>query len=145
MNPTIQAAQNLVSVQIDEKVFPRAVVVSAAYMFLERCYIRLEREPRSRVVARIKGKKKLSRNQLANLADEFENELLHQLIRRQVAERTDGLREVIVGRALLSAEPDQGEAAGAEPQEDLDYLDDPLGIAVPWEEKYGNGKEEENK
>jgi His-Xaa-Ser system protein HxsD len=144
MNPTIQAAKNMVSIQVDEKVFPRDVVVAAAYIFIDRCYIRLERALRGRVLARIKGKKKLSRNQLVNLADEFENELLHQLIRRQVAERTDGLREVIVGRALFSAEPESGaEAAQAEPQEDMDYLDDPLGIAIPWEEKYGDDKKEE--
>jgi His-Xaa-Ser system protein HxsD len=144
MSTRVEAVKNLASVHVDEKVFPRHVVVAAAYLFLDRCYIRLEREPRSRVRVQIKGKKKLSNKQLANLVDEFENELLHQLIRRQVAERTDGLREVIVGRALLSAEPGAGEAGRAE-EEDLDYLDDPLGIAVPWEEKYGDGKEEEGK
>lgn len=143
MNPAIQAVKNMASVQVDEKVFPRDVVVASAYMFLDRCYIRLERAPRRRILVRIKGKKKLSKNQLANLADEFENELLHQLIRRQVAERTDGLREVVVGRALFSAEPGDEESAEAGPQDDMDYLDDPLGIAVPWEEKYGDEKKEE--
>jgi len=143
MNPSIQAAKNLARIQVDEKLFPREVVVSAAYMFLDRCYVRLEQAPRRQVLVQIKGKKKLSKNQLANLAEEFENELLHQLIRRQVAERTEGLREVIVGRALFSAEPAEAEAAEDEPQEDMDYLDDPLGIAVPWEEKYGDGKKEE--
>jgi hypothetical protein len=29
-------------------------------------------------------------------------------------------------------------------EEELDYLDDPLGIAVPWEEKYGDDKEEKS-
>jgi His-Xaa-Ser system protein HxsD len=143
MNPSIQAAKNLARIQVDEKLFPREVVVSAAYMFLDRCYLRLEQAPRRHVLVQIKGKKKLSKNQLTNLAEEFENELLHQLIRRQVAERTDGLREVIVGRALFSAEPAEGEAAPDEPQDDMDYLDDPLGIAVPWEEKYGDDKKEE--
>jgi len=145
MNPSIQATKNLARIQVDEKIFPRDVVVSAAYMFLDRCYVRLEKAPKRHVLVQIKGKKKLSNNQLANLAEEFENELLHQLIRRQVAERTDGLREVIVGRALFSAEPAEGGAAGEEPQEDMDYLDDPLGIAVPWEEKYKDGEKEEDK
>jgi His-Xaa-Ser system protein HxsD len=143
MNPSIQATKNLARIQVDEKLFPRDVVVSAAYMFLDRCYVRLEQAPRRHVLVQIKGKKKLGKNQLANLAEEFENELLHQLIRRQVAERTDGLREVIVGRALFSAEPLEGEAAPDDSQADMDYLDDPLGIAVPWEEKYGDGKKEE--
>jgi hypothetical protein len=72
-------------------------------------------------------------------------------MRHQVGEKTHPIREVIVGRALLSAEPQappDGSFAGdtppeAEPEEDLDYLDDPLGIAVPWEEKYGDDKKEE--
>ena len=144
MNPSIQAAKNLACIQVDEKLFPREVVVSAAYLFLDRCYIRLEQAPRRQVLVLIKGKKKLSKNQLANLVDEFENELLHQLIRHQVAKRTDGLRDVIVGRALFSAEPAEGESAPDEPQEEMDYLDDPLGIAVPWEEKYGDDKKEED-
>lgn len=143
MNPKVEAVKNQVRIQIDEKVFPRDVVVSAAYMFLDRCYVRLERAPRRQVLVQIKGKNKLSKIRLANLADEFENELLHQLIRRQVAERTDRLREVIVGRALFSAEP-AGEPVQAEPEEDMDYLDDPLGIAVPWEEKYGDEKKEKD-
>ena len=143
MNPTIQAAKNQARIQVDEKVFPRDVVVSAAYMFLGRCYVRLEQAPRRHVLVQLKGKKRLGNKQLANLAEEFENELLHQLMRRQVAERTDGLREVIVGRALFSAEPEGEDVEPAEPQEDMDYLDDPLGIAVPWEEKYGDDKKEE--
>lgn len=143
MSTKVEAAKNLTVVRIDEQVFPREVVVSAAYMFLDRCYVRLEQAPRRNVLVQLKGKKKLSKSLLTNLADEFENELLHQLIRHQVAEKTNQLREVIVGRALFSAEP--AEETGEQPEagEDLDYLDDPLGIAVPWEEKYGDDKKED--
>ncbi len=128
-------------VEVDEKVFPRAVSVAAAYVFLDRCYLRLERGERGRLVVCLKGKARLPAAARAALAAEFENELLHQLMRHQVATATAGLREVLVGRALLSAEP-QGDAGPeerpcSECEGDLDYLEDPLGIAVPWEEKYG--------
>ena len=44
-----------------------------------------------------------------------------------------------MGRALLSAEPAAKDAApSAEPWQTADYLEDPLGIAVPWEEKHGD-------
>jgi His-Xaa-Ser system protein HxsD len=141
MNPLVQSAKNTVKLEVDEKVFPRTVAVSAAYMFLDRCYLRLESAPRHRIIVQLKGKKKLSKTKLTALADEFENELLHQLIRHQVAEKTGQLREVIVGRALFSAESAEAEAQ-PEAAGDLDYLDDPLGIAVPWEEKYGDDKKE---
>ena len=143
MNPSVQAAKNTVKLEVDEKVFPRPVAVSAAYLFLDRCYIRLESAPRRRILVQMKGKQKLSKARLIALADEFENELLHQLIRHQVAEKTNQLREVIVGRALFSAEPVEEPGEQPEAGEDLDYLDDPLGIAVPWEEKYGDDKKED--
>ena len=143
MTATVQPAKNLVKLGVDEKIFPRPVTVAAAYMFIERCYVKLESAPRRRIQVQLKGKKKLGKSTLARLAEEFENELLHQLIRHQVAEKTNQLREVIVGRALFSAEP-VGEPAQDAPEEELDYLDDPLGIAVPWEEKYGDDKEEKS-
>ncbi|MBW1811021.1 MAG: His-Xaa-Ser system protein HxsD [Deltaproteobacteria bacterium] len=143
MKSKIQVAKNLVSFQVDERIFPRPVVIGAAYMFIDRCYVQLARAPKKFVEVSLKGKKKVSKQRLDLLKGEFENELLHQLIRVQVAEKTDSLREVIVGRALLSAEPVMEEAgAESESDQELDYLDDPLGIAVPWEEKYGDDKED---
>jgi His-Xaa-Ser system protein HxsD len=146
MKSKIQAAKNLVSFQVDERIFPRPVVIGAAYMFIDRCYVQLVRAPNKFVEVSLKGKKKLTKQRLDLLVGEFENELLHQLVRVQVAEKTDSLREVIVGRALLSAEPVVEEAVAesdeSETDQELDYLDDPLGIAVPWEEKYGDDKED---
>lgn len=144
MNPKVEASKNQVRIQVDEKVFPRPVTVAAAYVFIERCYVKLESAPNRSIQVQLKGKKKLGKSALARLAEEFENELLHQLIRHQVAEKTGSLREVIVGRALFSAEPAGEEPAEDAPEEELDYLDDPLGIAVPWEEKYGDDKEEKS-
>lgn len=141
MSATVQPAKNLVKLGVDEKIFPRPVTVAAAYVFIERCYVKLESAPHRRIQVQLKGKKKLGKSALARLAEEFENELLHQLIRHQVAEKTGSLREVIVGRALFSAEP-EAEPEQEAGEQDLDYLDDPLGIAVPWEEKYGDDKEE---
>jgi His-Xaa-Ser system protein HxsD len=151
MEPTIEAAKNAIHCMIDEKIFPRPVICAAAYIFIERCYIRLSRAEKKHVQVQLKGKKKLAKSQLEKLAGEFENELLHQLLRNQVAQKTDQLREIIVGRALLSAEPsasqehaplEQEEPVHPDSKEDLDYMDDPLGIAVPWEEKYGGGKDD---
>lgn len=143
--PDVDTKNNLVVVSVDEKVFPRQVSVAAAYRFLDRCYVRLARGAKGQLTVAIKAKAKASEAGLATLADEFENELLQQLMRQQIAAQTEGLREVLVGRALLSAEPveafgPESDAAGGEG--DIDYLDDPLGIAVPWEEKYGDDQGE---
>ncbi|MCK5025025.1 MAG: hypothetical protein KAS15_00430, partial [Nanoarchaeota archaeon] len=60
------------------------------------------------------------------------------------------IREMLLQRALIANDPSLIEGSDNEFEEildefedDDDYLDDPEGIAIPWEEKYG--KEEENK
>ncbi len=141
MDIKIEAAKNRARCEIDEKIYTRGVVVSAAYLFLDRCYVRLESAPKKHIVVQLKGKRKTAKARLRALADEFGNELMHQLMREQVAEKTDGLREILVGRALLSAVPMEDEGSLPESEEEQDYLDDPLGIAVPWEEKYGDEEE----
>lgn len=144
MNPQVNTAESSARVVVDERVFPRPVSLAAAYRFIDRCYLRLERMPRRQLLILLKGKQRLPRKELVALAQEFENELLHQLMRHQVSEKTAALREVIVGRALWSAEPVRPQAGAKNaPEENLDYLEDPLGIAIPWEEKYGEQKKDE--
>lgn len=153
MEHKIEGARNQVVCQVDEKLFPREVVVQAAYRFIDRCYVKLETSGKQ-IGVRLKGKSKLSARRLGALADDFANELLHQLVREQVARRTAKLRELVVGRALASAEPaDFGPRPGQEEAQgqaesvdaDVDYLEDPLGIAIPWEEKYGDEEKENPK
>jgi hypothetical protein len=75
----------------------------------------------------------------AAVEDAFYDELLQQFMRHQVAEATAGLREILVRTALGAAEGSIGPAE-ASGDSDSSYLDDPLGIAVPWEEKYGSAQ-----
>jgi His-Xaa-Ser system protein HxsD len=139
MVPKVDTKSNSVAVKLDEAVFPRPVGLAAAYRFLDRCYVLLERLPKQQLHVRLKGKEPLSAPALEALAGEFGNELLHQLLRHQVSERTESLRTIIAGRALVSADTalSGADAAAAAPHDPLDFRDDPLGIAVPWEEKFG--------
>ena len=52
---------------------------------------------------------------------------------------TRQIRELLVGRALYAASGEEHQDMGLDLDfpEDDGFLDDPLGIAVPWEEKYG--------
>jgi His-Xaa-Ser system protein HxsD len=142
----IEGARNSVSCLLEESLWPRPAIVQAAYHFIDRCYVKLERAGAKKITVRLKGKKKLSARRLTELADEFGNELLHQLMREQLSRRASRLREIILERALMSAQPagedGEGPGEGTAVSADADYLDDPLGIAVPWEEKYGESKDE---
>lgn len=129
--------------------YPMDAIYGACYVFVDRCYVYLDAPAPRRVEVVLRGKEPLDRAEMEALVGDFANGLLHQVIRIRLAKRTGAVRDMIVGRALLSAQPDADPltedaygAPGAEldpiPEDELgDYLDDPLGIAVPWEEKYG--------
>lgn len=152
---------NSVIFSIDESIYPLDILKQAAFIFIDRCYVHLDREG-ERFTISLKGKDKLDTAGLEALKGEFDNELLNQLIRRQIGRNNQKLREMIVAKALLSAtrrnaseaQPAAQPAAQVRPwddvskeeQDELDKLlaeiesefqEDPSGIAVPWDEKYG--------
>jgi hypothetical protein len=73
------------------------------------------------------------------------NELINYSDYQKRAEGTRKLREMILQRAIVTNDPgtkadpitDEEFDKFLDDLEDDDYLDDPEGIAIPWEEKYG--------
>lgn len=125
---------------INQKLYPLEVIYSTAYIYIDRCYVLLEKPAKDQVSVRLKAKPECDQETFSALVGEFENELLTQTLRRKVAQRTEGVREAIVHRALFSAMPESIDLSLED--DDGDYLDDPLGIAVPWEDKFGQEKDE---
>ncbi len=125
------------TVELDLDLYPRDAVQGAAYVFLERAYVFLERAGEGRVRVRLKAKS----GDTAQLAGELENEALAQAYRRRIAGSHRALIESIASRALAGA-------AGPPGLDDLlamdigaeTAFDDPLGIAMSWEEKYAKKK-----
>lgn len=122
---------------VSQRIYPLEVIYATAYIYLDRCYVFLERREGDKVAVRLKGKPDCGRKEFDRVVGEFENELLSQAFRRKVSKRTQAVREAIVHRALFSSLP---EAASLSLEDEGDYLDDPLGIAVPWEDKFGKEK-----
>ena len=123
-----------VSVELDEDLYPRDAVQGAAYVFLDRAYLFLERAADARLRVRIKAKGSAD---TAALAGELENEALAQAYRRRIAADQRAYIESVASRALAGA-------AGPPGLDDLlamdigadTAFDDPLGIAMSWEDKY---------
>lgn len=134
-----------VDVVVDPGVYPIESVMASAYVFVDRCYVLLDKLADGRIKVALTAKAGTTDEQLAAVSGEFQNELLAQALRREVASRHERVREAIIARALFGAAPlvdgAPAEPPGLDPRflpaEDDDYLEDPLGIAVPWEEKYG--------
>jgi len=125
------------SFELDEDFYPRDAVQGAAYVFLERAYVFLERSGDQRLRVHLKAKS----GDTAALAGELENEALAQAYRRRIAQSHRALIESVASRALAGA-------AGPPGLDDLlamdigaeTAFDDPLGIAMSWEEKYAKKK-----
>lgn len=128
----IKIRENTIKFVFNLKDYPLEAVYGAAYVFIDRAYLFLDSLPVKKIEVSLKGKKKLTKKQLESLKGEFLNELLNYAVRINLNKNNRRIREYIVGQALFSAIGDQASAE----QDKLGYENDPLGIAVPWEEKY---------
>jgi His-Xaa-Ser system protein HxsD len=138
---TTTLAETSVELTFDERLYPRDAVYGAAYVFIDRCYVHLDRAAtegggaRIHVTLRAKGKAA----DVGAYAAEFKDELLGQAWRRHIVEIDRDFFQTLAIRALG--------APGAEPTlddllagTDEGAFEDPLGIAMSWEEKYTKKK-----
>ncbi len=129
-----------VEIELDESLYPKDAIYGAAYAFIDRCFVHLDRAADQRIKVTMRAKS-ASAADTQGWAGEFQNELLGQTWRRQIVEENKGYIESITTRAL-------GGAAGPPGLDELLAMDineesafeDPLGIAMSWEEKYTKKK-----
>ena len=156
---------NGIRFELSTKMYPLEAVYQASYLFIDNHYVYLDRPEAGTITVELRDKNGSTDN-LEALEGEFRNELLNQIVRRQINRQSGKLRELIVSRAIFGALGDQAlnqAMAAAEGQEDAslqnfgddalkaeqeeldrllaeieaDFTDDPMGIATPWDEKYG--------
>lgn len=125
-----------VTVTLDRTLYPLDAVYGAAYVFIDRCYVLLDAPAPERLQVELRGRSPLSESELRALAGEFGNELLTQVWRQQTVQNNRLVIETITAKALSGA-LGTSSLDGFQERFDADAFDDPLGIAVPWEEKYG--------
>ena len=136
----ISEADSSAQLIADTQLFPLDVVRRAAFGMVEHNYLFLEWVDDTHLAVTIRPKQiPTSAELLQRTVGELGNELLNQSLRDQLMADTRQLRELLVGRALYAASGEAHQDTGFDlgfPEDD-DFLDDPLGIVVPWEEKYG--------
>ncbi len=137
-NLKIEKKKNQLLISLNPKIYPLEVIYGTCYVFIDRAYLFLDGNPEKEIKVFIKGKEELNSKELERLAGEFKNELLNYTLRLSIAKNTKKIRETIVERALFSALPHKEMIAGEEGEKAVE--EDPLEIAIPWEEKYGKGK-----
>ncbi len=133
-------AKGQMTLSLDAGLYPIEVLYGAAFVLLDRAYVLLDRDGEdgrnSRHLVHLRSKTATDEAGLRALAGEFGNELLTQALRRQIVKQNGKLIEDITTRALAGAAGGSAPVDFLEDDDGLDFLDDPLGIAVPWEDKY---------
>ncbi len=140
---TQDPADGSVTITIDASVYPIEAVYSAAYIFIDRCYVLIDR-PREGVHAVTLASKSgdVIADALRAMVGEFANELLSQAWRLKIVEENRVLIETVTTQALAGAmgPPTLDDLASFDFSEES--FDDPLGIAMSWEEKEKSRKRE---
>lgn len=143
----INSKKSEITFTLSKKVYSLDAVLGASYLFIDRAYVFLDEDGEGGFFVHFKGKKKLTKKELESLVGEFHNELLSQALRVKLSKKNQKIREYIVQQALYpGASAPQDEPPETDLDRELDeilkeagsgdYGDDPLGIAVPWEEKH---------
>jgi His-Xaa-Ser system protein HxsD len=126
-----------VTAAFPRSLYPLDAIYGAAYIFIDRCYVYLDAPDADRVQVSLVGRSELSEAELKALAGEFANELLSQAWRHEITEANRPILEAVAAQALIGA----AGPPGLDDLEDMDFseetFEDPLGIAMSWEEKYG--------
>jgi His-Xaa-Ser system protein HxsD len=139
----IELDRGAISLRVDSNLYPLEAVYAAAYVFIDRCYVFLDRSGADRVRVTLSPKSgKLEGDAARDVVGEFANELLSCAWRAQIARDNRATIEAVTAQALSGARgaPTLDELEAFDFSEEA--FDDPLGIAMSWEEKYAKKKKE---
>ncbi len=91
------------TIRLNKNIYSLEVIFSAAYVFLEKAYIKLDEENEN-IVVNISQKQG---QDMQNIEKEFLNELINYSDYKKRAERSRNIREIIIQRAILTNETEQ--------------------------------------
>ena len=124
------------TIRVDPATYPLDALYGAAYIFIDRCFVLLDKPDASYRVTHAWKKREATEDDLRALVGEFANELLSCAWRAKISEDSRALIESVTAQAL-------GGAMGPPTLDELEKFDfsdetfeDPLGIAMSWEEKH---------
>lgn len=133
----VDLAEGAIHLTLDESVYPLDAVYGAAYTFIDRCFVLIDRPKpgRFRIVLSPKTGEP-TEDSLRTMAGELANELLSCAYRHRITRENRATIEAVTMQAVAGA-------MGPPTLDELEAFDfsdeafeDPLGIAQSWEEKY---------
>lgn len=135
---TLDPQSSTMTLSLDQDLYPVDILYAAAYVFLDRAYVLLDKSD-TRYLVHLRGKQALDEAALRAMSGELANELLAQALRHRVVKANQRIIEGITAIAIAGAAgapPRPAETADLididQPGED-GFIDDPLAIAPPWQ------------
>ncbi len=135
-----RVSQSTLSFTINPDIYTTEGIFRTAYIFLDRCYLFLYREPDHQITVLLKAK--TQDTHVDALTGEFLNELINQRLRIDIGKETGKIRELIVAQAFAesgvlenergvqsSKESDVHPQAKSPDTDKDDYHRDPYGVA----------------
>ncbi len=133
---SVDLGASSVTLRVDPAVYSLDALYGAAYIFIDRCFVLLDKPDAAYRVTLAWKKGEATEDGLRTLVGEFTNELLSCAWRAKISQDSRALIESVTAQAL-------GGALGAPTLDDLEKFDfsdetfeDPLGIAMSWEDKH---------
>ena len=129
-------AEGSVTITVDASVYPIEALYGAAYIFIDRCYVLIDRPRGGSFSVSLTPKATAADEALRAMVGEFANELLSQAWRQKILEENRVILETVTTQALAGAmgPPSLDDLAAFDFSEES--FEDPLGIAMSWEDKY---------
>jgi His-Xaa-Ser system protein HxsD len=138
----VDAGEAAVSMELDATLYPLDALYGAAYTFIDRAYVLLQRPDPQHFRVTLAAKDP-ARSDLRAMIGEFANELLACAWRHEITKHNRAVVETVTMQAFSGA-------LGPPSLDDLEAFDftdepfdDPLGIATSWEEKYKKKKKDD--
>ena len=88
-------------VKYSKSLYSKEVIIKTAYSFLDRCYVHLNADQDNFIIDIIY--KDSSTEDEDTLKRELDEEIISQLARYTISEKTRSIRELIIGRAFSSS------------------------------------------
>jgi len=134
--------KGIIRMNLNSQCYPLESIFATCIGRLEDFYFYLDKSKKGSTIVEIRSKSKnLGEKKLKKIAGEFLNDLAENVLRFKISQRNKKIREYIVKEALFFSKPYQ-EMDKVKPAQDSDlvYKEDPLGIAIPWEEREEKSK-----
>ncbi|MCG2718332.1 MAG: hypothetical protein L6408_05800 [Nanoarchaeota archaeon] len=148
-NLEINQKEGCVIISVNPKIYPLDVVLSSAYIFTDNYYVLVDGDPNEEIMVELRPKD--SDKDLQKLGRDFNNELINYANYAVQSIRNEQLRGAILNRVLLTNNVTPNDSVKCNTNDYLEkeakpwQFEDPEKIAVPWDEKYGESKDKQNK